>query len=185
MILKFKWELPRFIAIRLVRRDIAKEEREPLKATTVLDGPDHPTVSPAPISRSTSTIDSASANAKSGPAVSTNIRPVQSCSDSSGRQVLNGANLALSVVSPLAGVVPIVGSPIEAAIDGLLVILNAVNVSDSLIPILWTRNGPKYFSKLVRTQKTSESCDRSSMIWMIIYLPFQLLDLISTYLEIF
>ena len=144
MRLKFKWELPRFIAIRSRRRDIVKEERGNSNGTAVVGGPDHPTPTLDSRSLPKSTIDSASTNTQSDLAVSASSPPppIQSSSDSFGRQRLQAANLALSVVSPLAGAIPIIGSPIQGAINGLLEILNVMDVRGSLSLKL---NWPNFF----------------------------------------
>ena len=151
MVLKFKWELPRFIAIRRRRPE---EERSNCDGTAVVGGPDHQT--PILDSRSLppSTIDSASANTQSDLAVCDSSPLIQSSHDSFGRQGLQAVNLALSVVSPFAGAIPIFGSPIQAAINGLLEILNVMDVRGSLSLKL---NWPNFFSKSVRTKKTSKS----------------------------
>ena len=136
MLLKFKWEFPRFIAIRRCRRDTVKEGRSDSYGIAVVGGPDHPTPTLDSRPLPTSTIDSASANRQSDLAVSTcTPQPpaTQSSSDSFGRRGLDAANLALPVVSTIAGAIPIVGSPIHAAINGLLQILNVVDVSGIFI----------------------------------------------------
>ena len=136
MLLKFKWEFPRFIAIRRRRRDTVKEERSDSHGIAVVGGPDHPTLTLDSRPLPTSTIDSACANRQSDLAVSTSTpQPptTQSSSDSFGRHGFDAANLALPVVSTIAGAIPIVGSPIQAAINGLLQILNVVDVSGIFI----------------------------------------------------
>ena len=132
MRLKFKWELPRFIAIWRRRRDIVKEERGNTNGTAVVGGPDLPTPTLDSRSLPISTIDFASANTQSDLAASASSPPIQSSFDSFGRQGLQAANLALSVASPFAGAIPIIGSPIQGAIDGLLEILNVMDVRGSL-----------------------------------------------------
>ena len=139
MRLKFKWEFPRFIAIRRRRPDAVEEDRSNSHGFAVVGGPDHPTPTldsrPLPIS----TIDYASANRGSDLAVSTSTpQPptTQSSSDSFGRQGIDAANIALSVGSTIAAGIPIVGSPIKAAFTGLLQILNGVDVSGILVPNL-------------------------------------------------
>ena len=127
MHLRLKWELPRFIAIRRHRRDTVKEERANSIGTAIIGGPDSNSL---PIS----TIDSASENTQSELAISASTPPIQSF-DLFGRQGLQAANFTLSVVSPIAGAIPIVGSSIQAAINGLLEILNVVDVRGSLLPI--------------------------------------------------
>jgi hypothetical protein len=48
---------------------------------------------------------------------------------SSLRRANNVARLGLNVVSPIAGGIPFAGTPLKAAIDALLVVLNDINVS--------------------------------------------------------
>ena len=134
MHLRLKWELPRFIAIRRHRRDTVKEERANSIGTAIIGGPDYPTPTLDSNSLPISTIDSASENTQSELAISASTPPIQSL-DLFGRQGLQAANFTLSVVSPIAGAIPIVGSSIQAAINVLLEILNVVDVRGSLLPI--------------------------------------------------
>ena len=129
MILKLKLDLSRYIAIQCFQPDISMEERGRSKGITRPDRPDHPIFTLVCRSLPISIIFSPSANVQSHLA----SNPIQSSSNSSGRQVLKGADLALPVVSTIAGGVPIVGSPIQAAIDGLLITLNVVDVGDILV----------------------------------------------------
>ena len=133
MLLKFKWDLPRFIVILRHRRNTVKEERDNSNGTAVVGGPDHPDPTLNSRSLPVSAINSASASAQSDLAVFASTSPIQSSSESFGRQGLQATNLALSVASPFVGAIPIVGSPIQAAINGLLQILNVVDVRGSLV----------------------------------------------------
>ena len=157
--LEFKFELPRFIAIRLRRRrqDTVKEECGNPNGTAVVGGPGHPTPTLDSRSLPTSTIDSASANTQSDHSVFIGTHSIQSSSNSLSRQGLQAANIALAVVSPIAGAIAIVGSPIQAAINGLLQILNAVGGSGILVPTFFETESTQLFSKSHRTKKTFES----------------------------
>ena len=161
--LELKLELPRFIAIRLRRRrrDIVKEECGHSNGTAVVGGPGHLTPTLDSRSLPISTIDSASANRESDLAVYTSTpQPptTQSSSDSFGRQGFDAANLALPVISTIAGAIPILGSPIQAAINGLLQILNVVDVSGISVPRFLETKSTQIFSRSGRTKKkTSRS----------------------------
>jgi hypothetical protein len=51
----------------------------------------------------------------------------------------NAARQGLNIISPIVGVLPVVGTPLKASVDALLVVLNGVNVSQRVldnIPIL-------------------------------------------------
>ena len=39
----------------------------------------------------------------------------------------------LGLLSPIAGGIPVAGTPLKASIDGLLVVLNAINVSHRVL----------------------------------------------------
>ena len=133
----FKSKLPRLILIRRRRPDTVEEDRSDSNGIAVVGGPGHPTPTLNSRPLPTSTIDSASANRQSDLAVSTRTpQPptTQSSSNSFGRQGFDVANLVLPVASTIAGAIPIVGSPIQAAINGLLQILNVVDVRGILVP---------------------------------------------------
>jgi hypothetical protein len=51
----------------------------------------------------------------------------------------NAARHGLNIISPIAGVLSVVGTPLKASVDALLVVLNGINVSQRVldnIPIL-------------------------------------------------
>ncbi|KDR84604.1 hypothetical protein GALMADRAFT_237493 [Galerina marginata CBS 339.88] len=108
-------------------------------ATEACDGPDLPTATLISHSLPVSTMgliirpsliqaNDVSPDSPSELAHSTYIRPAEtSLNDSWSRQAFQVANVGLSIISPLVGAVPVVGSPAKAAIDGLLVVLNAID----------------------------------------------------------
>ena len=132
-----KLELPRYIRIRRRRPDTVEEDRSDSQGIAVVGGPDYPTPTLNSRPLPTPAIDSASANRLSDLAVSTRTpQPptTQSSPNPFGRQAIDAANLVLPVASTIAGAIPIVGSPIQAGISGLLQILNVVDVRVILVP---------------------------------------------------
>ena len=143
-----KSKLPRFILIRRRRPDTVEEERANSIGTAIIGGPDYPAPTLDSNSLPIPTIDSASANTQSDLAISASTSPIQSSSDSFDRQGLQAVNFTLSVVSPIVGAIPIVGSPIQAAINGLLGILNVVDVRGSLLPTFIETESAQLFQQV-------------------------------------
>jgi hypothetical protein len=54
-------------------------------------------------------------------------------SDSFLLRANNAARQGLNVLSPIAGVIPVAGTPLKASIDALLVVLNGINVSQRVL----------------------------------------------------
>ncbi|KAJ3506367.1 hypothetical protein NLJ89_g6905 [Agrocybe chaxingu] len=71
-------------------------------------------------------------NAGEGPTLPDAVRPHDGdpairSDDSRGRQVLEGVMIGLAVVAPIAEAIPVVGTPLKAAVGGLLEILKAAD----------------------------------------------------------
>lgn len=94
---------------------------------------------------------------------------VTSRGDSCSRGVQDDLIAALTIAAPIVGAVPIAGSPLKAAVGGLLEILKAADVSSDVTPNVEL---PEFINEKRRQslgiEKTSRSWKRNFVGWTMI-----------------
>jgi hypothetical protein len=141
------------IAFRLKRRK--QKGRAQLNSTTTNhEGISSNPVSALVLSSMSSLVPSVSAIRQSGLEASTNPSPARSFGGVSlAHEASDMAQVALPLVQAVAGSIPLVGAPMQAAISGLLTSLQAIDMSARLMMMI-SLDSNDYHRDAVRTSRT-------------------------------